>query len=173
MQDTVIQENASPDGVNIKGLDTQEKPLPAVSSTKSMLVGSTWHFVNESNGQGISTKGPNTITSATQMQDLKIGGNISFLPLPIMNNITRFSGKITFYWYEIQIKTANGIDPTYTSNPSWSTDGHTLTLDGITPFIHQRDGSSQFPFIFLTFTKISPNLIELQDRHGDTIELSK
>jgi len=31
-----------------------------------------------------------------------------------------FSGKITFYWYQVHIKTDNGIDVDYAGNPGWN-----------------------------------------------------
>jgi hypothetical protein len=98
---------------------------------------------------------------------------MSLTPVDVMSNITKFSSNIIFYWYEISIQT-HGIDVTYTSNPSWDlgNDGRTLILDGITPFVH-KDGFEQFPFIALTFTKISPNLIELKDPHQDVIKLTR
>ena len=63
-------------------------------------------------------------------------------PIDAMSNITKFSGKITFYWYEIKVTTDNGIDIAYTLNPGWDlgADGHTLVLVGITPAIRQKDG---------------------------------
>jgi hypothetical protein len=46
-------------------------------------------------------------------------GSTSFWNNPtfIMSNITKFSGKITFYEDQIRINMTNGIDPTYTSDP--------------------------------------------------------
>ena len=96
------------------------------------------------------------------------------MPISFMSNMTHFSGEITFYRYEIKIKTTNGLDPTYTSNPSWSlSDNHTLVLDGITPTILLKDGSQYFPFQTLTFLKISTHSIELRDKHGDMIKLTQ
>jgi hypothetical protein len=91
-----------------------------------------------------------------------------------VSNITKFSGKITFYEDQIRINMTNGIDPTYTSDPGWDLGGnHTLILDGITPTILLKDGSHYFPSQALTFLKISTHIIELQDKHGDTIRLTR
>src|SRR5215813_5127738 len=86
------------------------------------------------------------------------GGVSSGLPIMFMSNMTHFKGNITFYWDQIKIKDVHGLDPTYTSNPSWDIGdgGRTLVLDGITPFVH-KGGFEQTPFIALTFTKISPD----------------
>ena len=90
-----------------------------------------------------------------------------------MSNITKFSGKITFRENQIRIET-NGIDPTYTSEPGWDLGGnHTLILDGITPLLKDGGGGEYFPSQVLTFLKISEHLIELQDKHGDTIRLTR
>src|SRR5215469_4531969 len=85
-----------------------------------------------------------------------------------------FSGKITFYWYQVHIKTDNGIDVDYVGNPGWDIGdgGKTLVSDGVTPTIH-HNGSERYPPVVLTFLKISPNLIELRDPHGDTIFLTR
>jgi hypothetical protein len=158
----------------------QNKTLLSIMRLQSLLSGSTWNFVNESNGHGISKEGPNIITSAAQEkaamkifnQDMKTFDRATLWnsPVFIMSNITKFSGKITFYNYQIRINTTNGIDPTYTSDPSWDIEdgGKTLVLDGITPPI-----SDYFYFQKLTFLKISPHLIELQDKHKDIIQLTR
>jgi hypothetical protein len=95
-------------------------------------------------------------------------------PLFLMNNITHLSGNITFYEDQIKIKTA-GIDPTYTSDPGWdlNIENHTLILDGITPVIPLKGGGGFFPSQPLTFLKISTHLIELRDKHGDIIRLTR
>ena len=145
-----------------------------------MLLPGIWNFVNESNGHGLHPYPQDTATIINQgVKTMKSipGMNLtnSFIgPIEILSNITKFSGKITFYWYQVHIKTNNGIDVDYTSNPGWDLGrNHTLILDGITPFIHDKDGSEWFPPVVLTFLKISPHFIELKDPHGDMIILSK
>jgi hypothetical protein len=144
---------------------------------QSLLSGSTWNFVNESNGHGISKEGPNIITSAAQEekaamkifnQDMKTFGRTTLWnsPVFIMSNITKFSGKITFYTDQIRIYTTNGLDPTYTSDPGWDLGGNQLILDGITPFVMLKDGSSYFPSQALTFSfdlKISTTIVMIPE----------
>lgn len=110
--------------------------------------------------------------------DRSIGLNLtnsSIMQIEVLSNLTKFSGKITFYWYQVHIKTANNIDLDYPGNPSWDIGdgGRTLALDGTTSFVDVKGGFEQYPFIPLTFTKISRNLIELKDLHGDIIKLTR
>jgi hypothetical protein len=65
----------------------EDKEMLATMPLRSMLFGTTWNFINESNGHGISTQGPNIITSAAQIrkaatnvinQDAKMFGSTSF-----------------------------------------------------------------------------------------------
>lgn len=135
-----------------------------------MLLNGTWNFVNESNGApGPKVNEDMNMTTGNTSMDFPM----MQAPMFNMNNITGLLGKIKFYWDQFQIRIANGTNPAYTSNPGWSTDGHTLTLDGITPAIHPKTGPAYFTDIVLTITKISPNRIELQDSHGDTIHLKR
>ena len=101
--------------------------------------------------------------------------NSSIGQIEVLSNITKFSGKIIFYWYQVHITTTNGIDVDYAGNPGWDMGdgGKTLVLDGTTPTIHLKDGSEWFPPVVLTFVRISHNLIELKDPHGDTILLAR
>jgi hypothetical protein len=165
----------------------QNKTLLSIMPLQSILSGSTWNFVNESNGQGLHPYRQNTTTIINkalkwpkywQNIERKSMGLIIAPPLgqiEVLSNITKFSGKIIFYWYQVHITTNNGIDVDYAGNPSWDIGdgGKTLVLDGTTPTILLKDGSHYFPPQALTFLKISTHLIELQDKHGDTIRLTR
>jgi hypothetical protein len=153
----------------------QNKTLLSIMPLQSLLSGSTWNFVNESNGHGLHPYPQNTATIINEAikKERSIGlGSVG--PIEVLSNITKFSGKVTFYWYQVHITTTKGIDVDYTSNPGWSLgSGNHIVLDGITPTILLKDGSQYFPSQVLTFLKISNNLIELQDKHGDTIYLTR
>jgi hypothetical protein len=163
--------------------DNEDKEMLATMPLKSMLLGSTWNFVNESNG--FKAQGPDIIpssqlgkyTSKIISQNEKIFGPTSDTyqsPMFFMNNVTNFSGKIKFYENMIQINASNGLNPTYTSNPLGDIEGnHTLVLYGTTPVVPEKDGGGYFPFQPLTFLKISTYLIELKDKHGDIILLTR
>lgn len=150
----------------------ENKTLLSIMPLQSLLSGSTWNFVNESNGHGLHPYPQNTAAIINGAE--RRMGWLSGAQIEALSNITKFSGKITFYWYQVHIKTDNGIDVDYAGNPSWDIGdrGKTLVLDGITPTIHKK-GGAYFPFIALAFTHISPHLIELRDLHGDTIELTR
>ena len=158
----------------------QNKTLLSIMPLQSMLVGSTWNFVNESNGKGMDAQGPyvnpsyNEIMKIAQKRFSFVGGVSPGEPIFFMSNMTHFKGNITFYWDRIKIKDSHGLDPTYTSNPGWDLGGnHTLILYGITPTILLKDGSQYFPIQALTFLKISTHSIKLRDKHGDIIKLTK
>lgn len=157
----------------------ENKTFLSIMPLQSLLSGSTWNFMNESNGRGMSTQGPYINPSYNEImkvaQKTFVGGVSPGQPIFFMSNMTFFKGNITFYWYQIKIKDTHGLDPTYTSNPSWDIGdgGKTLVLDGITPTILLKDGSQYFPFQVLTFMKISTHSIELRDKHGDIIKLVK
>jgi hypothetical protein len=161
--------------------DSENKTLLSIMPLRSVLTGSTWNYVNESNGKGMDTQGPyinpsyNEIMKVAQKTWAFAGGVSPGQIIEFMSNMTHFKGNITFYWDQIKIKDTHGLDPTYTSNPSWDigNGGKTLVLDGITPSILLKDGSYYYPFQALTFLKISTHLIELQDKHGDTIRLTR
>jgi hypothetical protein len=139
----------------------ENKTLLSIMPLQSLLSGSTWNFVNESNGHGLSigltsTAQIQNAANAAINQELKWMGTgrdvIKEEPLSLMNNITHLSGNITFYEGRIKIKTAD-IDPTYTTNPGWWLGGnHTLFVYGITPVIALKS-SSFFPTQALTFLK--------------------
>ena len=154
----------------------ENKTLLSIMPLQSLLSGSTWNFVNESNGKGMMGEGPNPTDNEIMKvaQKTFAGGVFPGQPLMFMSNMTFFKGNITFYWDQVKIHT-HGLDPTYTSNPSWDlgANGHTLVLDGITPTILLKDGSHYFPSQTLTFLKISAHLIELRDHHGDLIRLTR
>lgn len=156
----------------------QNKTLLSIMPLQSLLSGNTWNFVNESNGPAMSggiNPDYNEIMKIAQKTWAFAGGVSPGQPMEFMNNMTHFTGRITFYWYQIKINASNGLNPTYTSNPSWDLGegGKTLVLDGITPFIVESPGSEYFPSQSLTFLKISEHLIELKDKHGDTIYLTR
>jgi hypothetical protein len=84
----------------------KDKEMLATMPLGSMLFGTTWNYINESNGHGISTQGSNIITSAAQIQKAAtnvinheaktLGSQYASLwnnPTFIMSNITKFSGK--------------------------------------------------------------------------------
>ena len=161
----------------------ENKTLLSIMPLQSLLSGSTWNFVNESNGKGMDIQGPyinpsyNEIMKVAQKRWAFVGGVSPGQPIMFMSNMTHFKGNITFYWYQIKIKDTHGLDPTYTSNPSWKLgDNHTLVLDGITPTVVDslsKDGSRWFPPTTLTIDRLSSHFIELTDPHGDIIELSR
>jgi hypothetical protein len=113
--------------------------------------------------------------NVAQKTDPSLVADISYFPVDFMSNMTHFKGNITFYSDQIKIKDIHGLNPTYTSNPSWDIgdSGKTLVFDGITPSVLHKDGGYYFPFQKLTFLKISTHLIELQDKHGDIIKLTR
>jgi hypothetical protein len=152
----------------------QNKTLLSIMPLQSLLSGSTWNFVNESNGHGLHPYPQNTSTIINRSVEYWQNAGLRGTQLEALSNITKFSGKITFYWYQVHIKTDNGIDVDYAGNPSWDIGdgGKTLVLDGITPTIH-HNGSEWYPPVVLTFVKSSPHLIELKDPHEDTIYLTR
>ncbi|MFZ0221600.1 MAG: hypothetical protein WAM42_07890 [Candidatus Nitrosopolaris sp.] len=155
-------------------LINEDNAIMATIPLRSMLINGTWNFVNESKSS-MDDMNSMTRTSGPNVNQTTMDNMFSMMQLPMsnMDNITGLSGKIKFYWDQFQIRLANDTNPAYTSNPGWSTDGHTLTLDGITPPIHPKTGPAYFASIVLTLTKISPNQIELLDSHGDTIDLTR
>ena len=158
--------------------DSENKTFLSIMPLRSMLTSSTWKMVNESNGKGMMGEGPYVNPSYNEImkvaQKTFVGGVSPGQPIEFMSNMTHFKGNITFYWDQIRIKDTHDLDPTYTSNPSWDIGdgGKTIVLDGITPSLGE-DGNRYFPPQALTFLKISTHLIELQDKHGDLIHLTR